>query len=191
MYINYNDYELLYLINEGNEKALDVLFNKYDHLIRMLAKEYVPYGNKSSDLAQEFRMILFKCIKCYHDYYRISFYSYFLISINRKAKRMMKNEYYSESLVLNEPNISFFDKSFKDETYILKTLFKIIEDKYYDNVSLDLIYECILGNCSLMKYASDNNLDYQKLYYKYKKLCNEIKEAMKKHTILDLDKSLL
>ena len=42
-----------------------------------------------------------------------------------------------------------------------------------------------------MKYASDNNLDYQKLYYKYKKLCNEIKEAMKKHTILDLDKSLL
>ena len=136
-------------------------------------------------------MILFKCIKCYHDYYRISFYSYFLISINRKAKRVMKNEYYNESLVLNEPNISFFDKSFKDETYILKTLFKIIDDKYYDNVSLDLIYECILGNCSLMKYASDNNLDYQKLYYKYKKLCNEIKEAMKKHTILDLDKSLL
>ena len=71
MYINCNDYELLYLINEGNEKALKLLFDKYDHLIRMLAKEYAPYGNRSADLAQEFRMILYKCIECYKEEYDI------------------------------------------------------------------------------------------------------------------------
>ena len=36
MYINYNDYELIYLINDGSEKALKVLFEKYSIYIKKM-----------------------------------------------------------------------------------------------------------------------------------------------------------
>lgn len=191
MYINCNDYELLYLINDGNEKALNVLFEKYEHLIRMLAKEYVPYGNTSLDLAQEFRMVLFRCIKCYKDDFRISFYSYFLISVNRKAKKMIKSDYYQESLLLSEECLSYYDSSYKNDDFMIKTIVNLINNKYKDKIYLDIFYDCIIGGISLSQYAIENNLIYANLYYKYKKLCNEIKEFTKKHTILDLHKSLL
>ena len=191
MYINYNDYELLYLINDGNEKALNILFEKYDHLIRMLAKDYAPYGNRSLDLAQEFRMVLFNCVKCYKEYYHVSFYSYFLISVNRKAKRIIKNDYYHESLLLSEECLSYHYDSSSNNEFIIKSIVKLINNNYNEKIYLDIFYECIIGGISLKQYATDNNLNYANLYYKYKKLCNDIKEITKKHTILDLDKSLL
>ena len=178
MYTNYNDYELLYLINEGSEKALDLLFNKYDHLIRMIAKEYAPYGNKSSDLAQEFRMVLFRCIKCYNESCHVSFYTYFLISLNRKAKRVTKNDYYTESKTLNENYLYGIDSEYGYDTFILKSISRLIEEKYNDKISLDLIYKCIIGGYPMKKYAEENNLSYSNLYYKYKKICSDIKESL-------------
>ena len=180
MYINCNDYELLYLINEGNEKALKLLFDKYDHLIRMLAKEYAPYGNRSADLAQEFRMILYKCIECYKEEYDISFYSYFLISINRRAKRIISNDYYKESIILNELCLSYLDNS-NGINIPNRHIEKLIKDNYKDKLSLDIIYECIIGGKPIKKYALDNNLNYPNLYYKYKKICSDVKALIKKY----------
>jgi len=191
LYINYNDYELLYLINDGNEKALNVLFDKYDYLIRAIAKEYAPYGSRSNDLAQELRMTLFDCVKCYKDNYNVSFYSYFLISVNRKAKRIIKNDYYQKDVVLGESIISKLDNSYQVKSIILMEINNLIKNKYNDSLSKKLIYDCLIGGKPLKQYALENNLNYNNLFYKYKKLCNDIKETIKKNTLLDLDKSLL
>ena len=79
MFVNYNDYELLYLIQDGEEKALHVLLKKYDTLIYTVVREMYPYGDKAYDLMQEGRMTLYNCIYKYSKAKEISFYSYFYI----------------------------------------------------------------------------------------------------------------
>ena len=59
---NYNDYELLYLIREGSEFALNYLFKKYDVLIYKIATSFYPKGDKFEDLLQEGRMVLYNSI---------------------------------------------------------------------------------------------------------------------------------
>ena len=52
-YTNYNDYELLYLISEGSELALDLLYKKYYiYINKVVGKINVPKYTKE-DLVQE------------------------------------------------------------------------------------------------------------------------------------------
>lgn len=52
-----SDYELIYLINENNEEAKEIFFNRYKELVEIKAKKYYPYVNSHgvelNDLVQE------------------------------------------------------------------------------------------------------------------------------------------
>ncbi|MCR5112691.1 MAG: hypothetical protein K6A63_02005, partial [Acholeplasmatales bacterium] len=93
MYIPHNDYELLYLYKEGNERALDILFYKYEHLIETVVNDYMPYGDSRPDMVQEGRIILFNCIKSFNEYIGVTFYSYFVIALRRKLYKLAKDNY--------------------------------------------------------------------------------------------------
>ena len=41
MYLGWNDYELIYLIREGNDRALNLMYHKYTNFIRLKAYDYV------------------------------------------------------------------------------------------------------------------------------------------------------
>ena len=43
MYVNYNDYELIYLVKEGITPARKVLFDKYSILLKKMFKEGYYY----------------------------------------------------------------------------------------------------------------------------------------------------
>ena len=49
----YNDYEILYLIKEGNEVALSFIFKKYEPYIWKIASAYHRYNDKREDLVPE------------------------------------------------------------------------------------------------------------------------------------------
>ena len=82
----YNDYELLYLIKDGNEKAFNYFFQKYDCLIIKIAIDLYPQGDKQDDLVQEGRMILYDCIKNYDSSYGTPFFSFFIQYYNDTDK---------------------------------------------------------------------------------------------------------
>ena len=44
MKVEYNDYELVYLVREQNEAALDILIQKYSPLIGKIASSYYGVG---------------------------------------------------------------------------------------------------------------------------------------------------
>ena len=62
MKVEYNDYELVYLVREQNEAALDILIQKYSPLIGKIASSYYGVGFDYEDFFQEGRMAFIKSI---------------------------------------------------------------------------------------------------------------------------------
>ncbi|MCR5231496.1 MAG: hypothetical protein K6B64_02515 [Acholeplasmatales bacterium] len=98
----YNDFEMLYLIKEGNELAYNIMFLKYEKYIWKIVLESYPYNSKNEDLVQEGRIVLHNCILGYNSYMNVSFFSYFTICLKRKIYREIKKPYYDGYLSLNE-----------------------------------------------------------------------------------------
>ena len=77
MYLGWNDYELIYLIKEGNELALNLMYHKYSNFIRIKARELGFRGFDLDDCIQEGLLLLTKAIKTFNNDYNKSFWSYF------------------------------------------------------------------------------------------------------------------
>lgn len=177
MYVNVNDFELLYLIKEGNSYAYKFIFKKYEHLIckiyydnKLLQK--IPY----CDFLQEGYMCLDKAIKTYSDKYECIFYSYFLIILKRRSMRLIQNGglYLKESSTVYQDERFFKSKKYK---YILiDSLKKDLNLK--DDIDKDLFNECILNNAKVITIAEKYNMDYGIVYFKYKKIKAKIEKIL-------------
>ena len=172
MYVNYNDFELLYLIKDGNPKALDMMFYKYDVLIKKTAFKILGSDDKIYDLIQEGRMLLYECIYKYNEHYDISFYSYFLICLRRKLKREITKGYYDNYICLRE-NLSFgIDLSDRILLRAYKREFK------NDPLALAILDEHILRDISIATLAKEYNIPYKKLINKKKEIIEAIKKSI-------------
>ncbi len=93
---NYNDYEIINLIKQGNEEAFALMVDKYRYLI---AKKIGSFnlGYLYDDCFQEALMILYKSVIRFDESFNKTFTRYFernlinnLISIKRKINRYGK-----------------------------------------------------------------------------------------------------
>jgi len=82
-YPKHNDYEIISLIREGNNEALELMFDKYSRLISKKIYKYNLY-KEYDDMFQEGLMILHKSIKTFDDSFSKSFTRYFELNIDRK-----------------------------------------------------------------------------------------------------------
>lgn len=172
--VNHNDYELFYLVNEGCERALDFLYQKYMLLIKKISYEIYPYGDKRNDLIQEGYMILYKCIQSFNSSLSVPFYAYFSISLKRRFYYLTNNDKYYKA-------ISFLDYEIADLNSNYASNF-ILNPKYFcDNELEVLIYqEHMLGGMSLLKLCENNNIPYNKAYNRKKAIINELKKMLTK-----------
>ena len=175
MFVNYNDYELLYLINsEGSEQAFQILYKKYDIFIKKLAKKFVSDFDKACDLYQEGLLILLKCIYSFKENFNVSFYSYLYVSINRRFCYLKKRDkYYDEVTYIDkidliadekevlEQSISYYEKILKRENNKLGVLY--LED-------------CVGRGASLSDFAKYNNISYYEATKIKKYVIDEIKK---------------
>ncbi len=173
-YINYNDYELIYLVQDGSEKAQGVLYQKYAIYINKIVEEYVPYSDKRYDLIQEGLLILFRCIKTFNPKFSVNFYCYFTIIVRREFKKIMKNSYYKTMLVLND-NIIYKDMNFfstsKNNFYKFKNLWK-------DEWEVLIYQECLIEGMSVQAFSHKYNVSYFYVYGKKKAMINELKKIL-------------
>ena len=73
-----NDYELIYLVQEGSEIALDLLYHKYYIYINKMVGKYNIPKYKKEDLVQEGLDALFVSIKNFNpNKYDKTFFNYF------------------------------------------------------------------------------------------------------------------
>ena len=125
-YKDYNDYELLEYIYEGNEEANNIIIKKYEPLIIKIATKMLPFcknnGLEKSDLVQEGMIGLNHAIDRYQEMENILFYTYARKCIERKimsvviASNRNKNKILNESISYDDED-NFLNKFIKSDDY--------------------------------------------------------------------------
>lgn len=105
----YNDQELVELVHNGHNFALDFLMNKYKVLVERKAKSYYLIGASKDDVIQEGMIGLFKAIRDYNPHREASFYSFADLCVTRqmisavKASTRQKHMPLNSYVSLNKP----------------------------------------------------------------------------------------
>ena len=111
-YKDFNDYELLSYISEGNEDANNIIIKKYEPLINKIATKMLPYcknnGLEKNDLIQEGMIGLNHAIDRYQEQENTLFYTYAKTCIERKILSVVIGSNRNKNKILNE-SISYDD----------------------------------------------------------------------------------
>ncbi|MDE6946423.1 MAG: hypothetical protein K2P14_04480 [Anaeroplasmataceae bacterium] len=177
MYYNANDYELIYLIRDGNTQALKVLYDKYDHLIFKIYHEKYKYqGLVFLDFRQECFMVLHQSIYLFDSHYNSSFCNFYLLLVQRRIYKL----YRKDSIRLKEKYTSYasydyFEKD-KNQEVILKLVLKELND--LTPMEEELLRECILKRGSIMELSRKYGVSYYDVYKKNKNLKEKIEKIL-------------
>ena len=105
-YLEYNDYELISLAVEQNEDAINLIYKKYEPLIKKIASKYYSfaknYGVELNDLIQEGMIGLSKAIDQYRDNKEASFYTFALTCIDRRIQDLVNSSTRLKHKILND-----------------------------------------------------------------------------------------
>ncbi len=151
-FYKYNDYELLYLIDIGNEDALETLVWKYGYLIKSkINKMNIPQVLRD-DFYQEGCITLLKSAKIYDQNSKVYFTYFFDLILTRRFINLLRE---NKTMMMCEYRDTFDDVS---DNMILK------EDDYFN---LD---------CLEFNFTEFENLVYQKIFVENKKIMDIAKE---------------
>lgn len=110
--MEYNDYELLYLAQDKNEEAIEILNNKYSPLINSRCNYYYQKSDKKgfdfNDLYQEALIGFNEAINSYNQDNNALFYTFALTVIDNKIvsflkkNNTVKDRLYNEALSYDE-----------------------------------------------------------------------------------------
>ena len=114
-YKTINDYELIYLVNENNEDAFNIIFKKYENLINKYANyyynNYKQKGINKDELNQEGKIGLYMALKTFDTLRNIKFYTLALSFIKKymlnyiRMSLSHKNQIISGSVSLDNIDI--------------------------------------------------------------------------------------
>lgn len=118
-YKDYNDYELVSLAQELNEDAINIIYEKYKPIIYKKSRKYLPLlkGIELCDLVQECYIILDYAIKHFNQDNNNTFYTFFIVCLDRYLLNEYKKNNNSKNKILNE-SISL-DSTNEDDNSLL------------------------------------------------------------------------
>ena len=95
---NYNDFEIVNMIKQGNEDAFGFMVNKYEYFIAKKIRNF-NLTNQFEDIFQESLMILYKSIQRFDESFNKTFMRYFEMNLhNRFITIKNKDNRYGEFL---------------------------------------------------------------------------------------------
>ena len=95
------DNELIMFARQGNEEALEILFNKYKELVNMKVSKYFIIGAEREDIIQEAMIGLYKAIKNFAMDKQSSFKSFANLCIERQLITAIKTSNRQKHIPLN------------------------------------------------------------------------------------------
>lgn len=122
-FIGKKDEEIVAMIREGDERALNYLLCKYENFVKAKAKSYFLIGADKEDIYQEGMIGLFKAIRDYKDDKLASFKVFAELCVTRQIITAVKTATRQKHIPLN--------------TYV--SLNKPIYDEESDRTLLDII----------------------------------------------------
>lgn len=145
-YHNLTDEQIVFLIKQGDEKALSYLLEKYKNLVNIKVGKYFIIGAEREDIVQEGMIGLFKAIKNFDAEKQNTFKSFANICIERQLITAIKSSNRQKHMPLNSYlslNTAAYDNNEEDSVELIDTFdSKTIEDpletvmkkEYYEEV---------------------------------------------------------
>ena len=122
----YNDYELLYLISEQDELALDIMYKKYIPLIKARIAAFRIKEFNREDFFQEGLFMLHKAISTYRPDSGKTFNKYFDMILQRHYIQLRRKESKHFYNVVLTDELDYL-KEEKEEGIVLYTLIGVIQ----------------------------------------------------------------
>lgn len=148
--VQYNDYELLYLISEFDEEAETILFNKYMNLIRSRIKGFKIVSRYKEDYMQEGLFMLVVAIRTYNQDFKKTFNKYFDLILQRRFIHLLMREknyfnnvsYVDESQILSHPDVLVYEynKNIKFSSFEEKVIY--LKERNYRPKDIASILDC-------------------------------------------------
>lgn len=187
-YSKENDYELVALAKEGNEDAINVLYEKYKPIIISKSKHFISkisyLGIEINDIMQEGFIGLEQAIDNFSEYNNTSFYTFALMCIEREMTNFVRKNNQKKSKFLNEAILidDYVEKQVKDDFDM--ELFYIIKEKekdFYNLVDKKLtnfekeVFKLKYSGYSYEDIANTLNKDVKSVYNTINRIKNKIK----------------
>lgn len=164
----FNDFELIYLVKEHNEKALKILYDKYKIVLYKMMSDKRIYGTLKEELVQEGLFTLYKCIRAFDG--NQNFYKYFKVSVERMVARAFYNHKIKES-VFNE---DFFENIVEEDEVRYEVEIK------FQNELQKIIAKEIMAGLKLKEISKKYNIHTSKIYYEFRKMKSNSTLVVKK-----------
>ena len=187
-----NDYELIYLAQENNEEAKEMLYQKYKNLIYSNAVNFI-YKNASrgieiNDVLLELNIYFEKAISDFDQNGGASFSTFLISYLNNALKsynrsiNKKKNKILNESVPLEDDEIDYSNKLYKEEDtteYMIFDKGNTYQD-YLDNLKEKEreIVELIKDGYSYSEIADMLNKDIKYVYNIVYRIKSKLKEMI-------------
>lgn len=121
----YNDYELIDIVSEGNEDAMELIINKYQPVIKYIANRKLKIasnlGLDISDLYQEGMIGLIEAMRDFKDIKGVTFYTFANLCIDRKINSALTRNNRDRDKILNS-SVSLDKKIADSDRSLLEVL---------------------------------------------------------------------
>ena len=187
-----NDYELVSLAQDGNEDAINIIYQKYKPIIIKKSKNAIffatHHGIEINDIMQEGYIGLDEAIKNFSQDSDASFYTFALLCINRQIVNYLRKTTGGKDRVLNEAvaidetlervlsdesdvELSFFNKN--EEHDIIEDIRKILTDFELE------VFDMKINGYNFDEIANTLNKDVKSIYNTFHRIKLKIKKNIK------------
>lgn len=132
------DEELINIIKEGNEDALNVLIGRYNKFVRMHTNKYFLIGSDSNDVFQEGMIGLYLAIKNYNPDKDASFKTFAQMCIDRQLISALKAANRQKYTILN--NAISINSELDDDTSNSNEMINIVKNSSAED-PLDILLD--------------------------------------------------
>lgn len=195
-YNDFNDYELLDYIAEGNEDANNIMFEKYQPLINTIATKMIKYCNNNgidyNDLKQEGLIGLNYAINSFTEKKNTIFFTYAKTCIERKmistilSSTRLKHKILNDSVSYDDDD-NLLDRKLKDNKNNPEEIITSldIEDHLIKKVQKKLtnfeerVFQLMLANFTYKEIADILEKDSKSVDNAIQRIRVKVKEALK------------
>ena len=195
--MEYNDYELVALAKEGNEDAINILYQKYRPIIVKKSENMIVrashHGIEISDIMQEGFIALEEAIINFSENDNASFYTFAMLCINRQIINFLRKTTGGRDKILNDAVVidDYMEKNMKDD---FDTEFSLINKETENNVIDKLrsrltlfegrVFDMKLDGYSIEEIAKTLDRDTKSIYNTFNRLKSKIKKIIEEDDYL-------
>ena len=189
--MEYNDYELVSLAKEGNEDAINIIYQKYKPIIVKKSQNMIfranHHGIEISDIMQEGYIGLEEAIMNFNENDNASFYTFAMLCINRQIINYLRKTTGGRDKILNDAVAidEYVEKNMKDD---YDTEFSFVYKEYEKDINSEIekqltdfefkVFKMKMDGYSFEEIANNLSRDLKSIYNTFQRIKVKVKKII-------------